>query len=302
MFSAFSTQHATLLAIHLPDNVIAGSWCLCGFALAGILMWFGAWRIRDEEIPRVAILASAFFVASQIHVRLPVGTAHLLLNSLLGVILGRRALLAIPVGLFMQMVLFGHGGWTTLGLNSCIMGLPALLAWLLFDGIRRVPWFTRSLFRSSLIAFCTLVFLLSLIYSVTILMTNQVNHAGEPDLSWANFMTFHPGTLVLASALAGLAAWAERRLDQGLEFSVGLLVGEMAVLATVSLNSLVLVLGGLEDYGALALFVFVVHLPLAVIEGIVLGFTVGFLARVKPEMIGWPVPEKESTPVKQLVN
>src|SRR5258708_24003609 len=195
-------------------------------------MWFGAWWIRDEARIRAAILASAFFVASQIHVGRPVGTAHLLLNSLVGVILGRRALLAIPVGLFMQMVLFGHGGWTTLGLNSCIMGLPALLAWLLFDGIRRVPWFTRSLFRSSLIAFCTLVFLLSLIYSVTILITNQVNHAGEPDLSWANFMTFHPGTLALAFVLAGLAAWAERRLEQCPEVSVGLLVGEMAVLAT----------------------------------------------------------------------
>ena len=28
------------------------------------------------------------------------------------------------------------------------------------------------------------------------------------------------------------------------------------------------------------------HLPFAVIEGVILGFVVGFLARVKPEMLG----------------
>ncbi|MFL5242803.1 MAG: CbiM family transporter [Gemmataceae bacterium] len=293
MFLAIGTPYSALLAIHLPDNVIAGSWCLGGFALAALLMWYGAWRIRDEEIPRVAILASAFFVASQIHVRLPVTSAHLLLNGLLGVILGRRALLAIPVGLFMQMALFSHGGWTTLGLNACIMGLPALLACLVFEGIRRTPLLTRSWFRFVLIALCTLVFFLSLIYSVTILMTNQLNHAGEPDLSGANAVTFHPGTLLFIFAAAGAAAWLERRLDHGPEFALGLLVGEMTVLATVAINSLVLVLGGIEDFGSLPLFILVLHLPLAVIEGIILGFTVSFLARVKPEMLGWQALEAD---------
>ena len=37
----------------------------------------------------------------------------------------------------------------------------------------------------------------------------------------------------------------------------------------------------------LVLVTVIVHLPLAAIEGTVLGFTVSFLARVKPEMIGW---------------
>jgi hypothetical protein len=30
----------------------------------------------------------------------------------------------------------------------------------------------------------------------------------------------------------------------------------------------------------------VAHLPVAVIEAFIVGFTVGFLARVKPEMLG----------------
>src|SRR5262249_31919876 len=44
------------------------------------------------------------------------------------------------------------------------------------------------------------------------------------------------------------------------------------------------------DWELLALAFLVVHLPIAVMEGVVLGFTVGFLARVKPELIGWPAP------------
>ena len=44
-----------------------------------------------------------------------------------------------------------------------------------------------------------------------------------------------------------------------------------------------------------ALAELIIHLPIAVIEGIVLGFTVGFLVRVKPELLGWHA-EPEKTP------
>jgi ABC-type Co2+ transport system permease subunit len=283
-----------LFAIHLPDNVIEVSWCLGGFVLAGLLMWLGAWRIRDEEIPRVAIMVSAFFVASQIHVPLPVGTAHLLLNGLLGVVLGPRALLAIPLGLFLQMALFGHGGWTTLGVNSCIMSLPALLAWLLFSGIRATRWINLGWFRAGLMVFCTVSFLLSMVFSITILLTNHVNSLDGLDLTRANLITFHAGTLLAIAACTGLVVWVEGKMHQGPEFSLGLFVGEVAVLATVALNSLTLVWGGMQNYQSLALLILVVHLPLAVIEGIILGFTIAFLARVKPEMVGWSLSEKKA--------
>jgi hypothetical protein len=67
-------------------------------------------------------------------------------------------------------------------------------------------------------------------------------------------------------------------------------VGELAVLATILLNWLVL--SGQQHWRFLALLIFVVHLPIAVIEGTVLGFTVGFLVQVKPALVGWSVPEK----------
>ena len=58
------------------------------------------------------------------------------------------------------------------------------------------------------------------------------------------------------------------------------------------LNCLVLLWGGQEDWHSLALLTFVAHLPIAVVEGVVLGFTVGFLVRVKPEMLRWTAPEE----------
>src|SRR5947209_1769312 len=152
-----------LLAIHIDPGFLTLPWCVGGYVVAGLLAAVGAWRIRDEEIPRVAVLAAAFFVASLLHVPVPWGPrTHLLLNGLLGVVLGRRALLAVPVGLFLQAALFQHGGLDALGVNSCVMGLPALLAWGLFAGLKRVPWVRRPWFRAGLVAASCLTFTLSL--------------------------------------------------------------------------------------------------------------------------------------------
>src|SRR5215472_7840694 len=135
-----------LWAVHIPDSVLTEPWLIGGFIVATALALLAVFvgRLRDEDIPRVALLTAAFFIASLIHVRIPPTSAHLLLNGLLGVILGWQVALAIPIGLFLQAALFNHGGFTTLGINSCVMVLPALLAWVLFQSLRRVPLFARG--------------------------------------------------------------------------------------------------------------------------------------------------------------
>src|SRR5437899_8098412 len=135
-----------LWAVHISDSILAWPWLGGGFALAVVLAVLGSWRIRDEEIARVALLTAAFFVASSIHVRVPSTSVHLLLNGLVGVVLGRRAALAIPVGLFLQAALIGHGGFTTLGINSCVMVIPALLARQVFVVLERLGGLRRSWF------------------------------------------------------------------------------------------------------------------------------------------------------------
>jgi cobalt/nickel transport system permease protein len=83
-------------------------------------------------VPQAALLTAAFFVASWIHIPVPPTSVHLILNGLLGVLLGYYAVPAILIGLFFQAVMFQHGGLTTLGVNLTMMGLPALLGSCLF--------------------------------------------------------------------------------------------------------------------------------------------------------------------------
>jgi cobalt/nickel transport system permease protein len=209
-----SLSALSLFAVHLPDgNVLTPAWLIGGYLMAGMLVVMGSWRIEDDEIPRIALLTAAFFVVSLIHVPVPgvPSSAHLLFNGLLGVVLGRRAALAIPLGLLLQAVLLQHGGLTTLGVNTCIMVLPALLAWQMF------------------------------------------------------------------------AAW--QRLGYQPHFAIGLFVGGAAVLATVLLLCLTLWLGGTSDWRSLIVLTLVPHLLIAAVEGVILGFTVRFLARVKPDML-----------------
>ena len=283
---------APLLAVHISDGILSVPWQAAGFAGAAALIALGAWRIRDEEIPRIALLTAAFFVASSIHV--PVGnvtSVHLLLNGLVGVVLGRRAGLAIAVGLLLQVALLQHGGWLTLGVNTCIMALPALLAWQLFALCRHLPWIRRPWFRAGLLGVSVLAWTLSLVYSLVLLGTNYSRQVSALDPTWATHVTFHPLTLAGALALAVLAAWWEPRLGNAPEFPLGLLIGELTVLATTFLNCVVLVWGGQEDWPSLVLVTLVPHLVIAVIEGVVLGFTLGFLVRVKPEMVRWQATE-----------
>lgn len=127
--------------MHLADGILPAPLLAGGFATAGALAWWGARNLRDEEPPRVAVFTAAFFCASLIHFPVPPTSVHLLFNGLLGVVLGRRALLAIPVGLGLQAALLGHGGLTTLGVNATMFGLAAILGRAAFDQlVRRTDW------------------------------------------------------------------------------------------------------------------------------------------------------------------
>ncbi|MBN1562260.1 MAG: cobalt transporter CbiM [Anaerolineae bacterium] len=126
--------------MHIPDGILPAEVAVAGYITAGALTAFALRKIEREDdpqanIPKAALLTSAFFVASWIHIPVPPTSAHLVLNGLLGVLLGYYAVPAILIGLFFQAVMFQHGGLTTLGVNTTMMGVPALLAYYLF-GLR----------------------------------------------------------------------------------------------------------------------------------------------------------------------
>ncbi len=75
----------------------------------------------------------------------------------------------------------------------------------------------------------------------------------------------------------------------------------MSVLLTILLNGLALLWGGTDNWTGVVLLTFVIHLPLAVVEGIILGFTVGFLSRVKPQLLyGYQRPKRLTAPAPAL--
>lgn len=121
------------MSLHIPDGILPASACAGGYAITGVTTWLSLRRISnlgdaDLGIPRASVMAAVFFVASWVHIPVPPVSTHLVLNGLIGVVLGAYAFPAILVGLFFQAVMFQHGGLTTLGVNAMIMGVPALMA------------------------------------------------------------------------------------------------------------------------------------------------------------------------------
>ena len=98
----------------------------------------------------------------------------------------------------------------------------------------------------------------------------------------------HPITLAVAGVVVLLSIWGERRLGNAPEFSLGFLIGELTVLATVALHCFILLQGGESNWTIPALILVVAHLPIAVVEGMVVGFTVSLLGRVRPDILGMP--------------
>lgn len=196
--------------MHIAEGVLSPVILGSGAVLAALGVTLGLRRLEYERLMTVAVAAAVFFVGSLVHVPVGLSSAHLILNGLVGVLLGWGAFPAILVALLLQGILFQYGGITVLGVNTVTMATPAVLsAWL---------------FRPLLLRF-----------------------------RWRFFGGFCTGACSVAGA-ALLTALALGMTDEGF-------VGAAQVLL-------------------------VAHLPVMVVEGIVTALIVGFLARVRPAVLG----------------
>ena len=118
--------------MHISEGVLSGQVLSAGAAIAVAGTGIGLKKIDYDKIVHVAILASAFFVASLIHINIGPASVHLILNGILGLLLGFAAIPAILTALLLQSVLFQYGGLTALGVNVVIMAFPAVLVHYLF--------------------------------------------------------------------------------------------------------------------------------------------------------------------------
>lgn len=120
--------------MHITEGVAPAHIAVIGWLLAVMGVIKGLGKLRDEQVPRAALLAAVIFVSSLV-IRLPIGptSVHPILNGLAGLILGWIALPVFMVSLFLQALIFQFGGITTLGINTLTMGLPAVACYYLFN-------------------------------------------------------------------------------------------------------------------------------------------------------------------------
>lgn len=196
--------------MHISEGVLSGPVLLAGAAIALSGTAVGLKKLDLDHVAQAGMLAAAFFVASLIHVPVGPSNVHLILNGLVGLLLGWAAFPAILTALLLQAMMFQYGGITTLGVNTVIMAVPAVVCYHL----------------------C--------------------------------------GPFILKKPL--LAIPAAFACGAGSVFLGAVLVGGSLMFTE-------------ESFLEVAALVVTAHLPIMIIEGIMTVFCVGFLKKVKPEML-----------------
>ncbi len=124
--------------MHIPDGILPVAVSAAGYVTASAGTWYAIKQIEKKddpraEIPKAALLAAAFFVATWVHIPIPPTSVHLLLGGLMGVLLGWYAVPSLLIGLFLQAVMFQHGGIVTLGVNTTLFASSAIAAHYIFQ-------------------------------------------------------------------------------------------------------------------------------------------------------------------------
>jgi len=158
--------------MHISEGVLSASVLVAGVAMAAAGVSVGLKKMDYERIPQVAVLSSAFFVASLIHVPIGPSNAHLILNGINGLLLGWLCFPSILVALALQALLFQFGGITVLGINTVNMALPGLICYYLFSRLvnrEKGPISLAAAFACGLLA----VFLSGVLVALSLLFTEE---------------------------------------------------------------------------------------------------------------------------------
>ncbi|WP_421656295.1 cobalt transporter CbiM [Leptothermofonsia sp. ETS-13] len=206
--------------MHIPDGIVPVQICIGGYAVTSLVTWYSLQQINRRKdpmlgVPKAALLTTAFFVASLIHIPIPPASVHLVLNGMLGCVLGYYAFPAILIGLFFQAATFGHGGISTLGINALIMGIPALVAYYLFQLRHTLGRRLKPRLASGLFAFLAGAFglgLSALIFFTVVITTipSDLDAAIEQAAVFTLLLAHIPLALIEGTFTAMLVLFLER--------------------------------------------------------------------------------------------
>ena len=149
--------------MHIADGVLSTPVVATTAVATAAVLAYSVKGMKEEEIPKTSLMAGVFFAVSLISIPVGPSSIHPLFAGLLGVILGRRAPLALFVGLLLQAVLFQHGGLTTLGANTLMLSIPALLAGFLYYSMPKQAVIFRGALVGALSVMITVLVLIVLL-------------------------------------------------------------------------------------------------------------------------------------------
>lgn len=157
--------------MHISEGVLSAPVLIAGAAVAITGTAVGLRKLDLDRVAQTGMLSAAFFVASLIHVPIGPSSVHLILNGIVGLLLGWAAFPAIFTALLLQAMLFQYGGITTLGVNTTIMALPAVFCYLLCGPfiLKKPPISTIAAFASGAGA----VFLGALLVAASLMFTEE---------------------------------------------------------------------------------------------------------------------------------
>ncbi len=124
--------------MHISEGILSTPVLAGGGVIAAAGVYVGLRSLNDEDIPKTAMMTAVFFTASLVQVPAGPVSMHLVLNGLMGLLLGWSAFPSILIALTLQAVIFRYGGLTVLGVNTLIMACPAVLVHILLSPFLRM--------------------------------------------------------------------------------------------------------------------------------------------------------------------
>ena len=158
--------------MHISEGVLSAPILITGVTVCVAGVGIGLKKMDYDKLPRVAVLASTFFLASLIHVPIGPASVHMVLNGVTGLLLGWVAFPAIMIAVALHAILFQFGGLTTLGINTCNMGVPAIVCYYLFrKGVKNDRYWIMAL--SAFLCGFVSVLLSSIMVAITLAATGE---------------------------------------------------------------------------------------------------------------------------------
>jgi cobalt/nickel transport system permease protein len=151
--------------LHIADGIIATEICVAANVACIGALYLAGRRTVPEEIPHMGFVGASLFAVSLLHFPLAGTSIHAALLGLAGILLGRRVLPVLFIVLLFQALLFQHGGFMSVGLNTLNMSAGALAAGWIWRSATR--WESVRAFSAGSVAILVPALLMGLEFMLT---------------------------------------------------------------------------------------------------------------------------------------